>query len=617
MNVFYEEAGEFKVGAVLADNVASLQIEAPHGRRSKLKAAAVYLRFERPAIAGFMAEAQKIAERLDVDFLWQCCGPDEFSHDALAREYFGREPTPLESAALLIRLHGAPMYFYKKGKGRYKAAPGDALKAALAGIERRRLQALEKEKYIAQLTGFGLPEEFKPVVRQLLFRPDKASVKWKALEAACAQLRLTPARLLEKCGALPSSHDYHLERFLFEHFPRGTGFPPLPAVDAPRDLPAAEIAAFSIDDATTTEIDDAFSVERLPGGNLRIGIHIAAPALGIVAGSEIDAVARERLSTVYYPGNKITMLPEQAIERFTLAAERACPALSMYVELAPDLRMVAVSSRLERVSIAENLRHDALEQVFNEDTLAMGSVGHRFGEELAVLWRFAGVLEAARGKLESEVGPQRPEHNFYVENDRVRIVERRRGAPIDKLVSELMIHVNTEWGRQLAESGIAAIYRAQASGKVKLSTVPSSHDGLGVEQYAWASSPLRRYVDLVNQRQLIAMLREETPPYAQGAEALLSAMRDFELAYDAYAEFQRTMERYWCLRWLVQENVAETAADVIRDNLVRLDGLPLVIRVASLPEFPAARRVLLAISDIDLLELTLHCEFTRVLEPRS
>src|SRR5688572_17817407 len=108
MNIFYEEDGGFKVGAILADNDTSLQVEAPHGKRSKVKASAVLLRFERPALSDFMAEAQRTADEIDVDFLWQCCDEPEFEYAALAQEYFGHEPSALESAAALLRLHGAP-----------------------------------------------------------------------------------------------------------------------------------------------------------------------------------------------------------------------------------------------------------------------------------------------------------------------------------------------------------------------------------------------------------------------------------------------------------------------------------------------------------------------------
>ena len=611
-NVFYEEEGAFKVGAVLADQDTSLQVEAPHGKRSKIKASAVLVRFDGSGLASFMDDARRLAEAMDADFLWQCCGAEEFGFETLAKEYFGRAPSPLESAGLLIKLHGAPMYFYKRGRGRYKAAPPDSLKAALASVERKQREAERRSQYVAQLAQGKLPPEFVPLSARLLYGPDRQSVEWKALEETCEKLRLTPAKLFERCGALPSSHDFHLGRFLFEHFPRGTAFPDLDAPAVPSDLPLAEVEAFSIDDVTTTEVDDALSVTELPGGHLRIGIHIAAPALGIAPGSAFDAVARERLSTVYFPGQKITMLPEAAIDAYSLAEGRHCPALSRYVDVAPDFTIAAETTRIERVPVTHNLRHFALEQAFNEDTLAAGRVDHTHADALTRLWRFARALEAARrgGEPEAEA---RPEYSFYVENDRVRIVRRLRGTPIDKIVSELMIHVNGAWGRELAAGGAAAIYRVQESGKVRMSTVPAAHEGLGVTGYAWASSPLRRYVDLVNQRQLIALARGEAPPYRAGDEHLLGAMRDFEAAYEAYGEFQRQMERYWCLRWLAQEDAQTVTATVIRESLARFDTLPLVVRVPSLPPLDPGSRVELAVTGIDLLELALHCEFRRQL----
>jgi exoribonuclease-2 len=201
----------------------------------------------------------------------------------------------------------------------------------------------------------------------------------------------------------------------------------------------------------------------------------------------------------------------------------------------------------------------------------------------------------------------------------VRIVPRKRGSAIDKLVAELMIFVNGEWGRQLAEAKLAALYRTQTGGKVRMSTVAAPHEGLGLEQYVWASSPLRRYADLVNQRQLVSFLRGASPAYPASDEQLFEVMRGFELAYLAYAEHQRLMERYWCLRWLLQDNVTDTdiGARVIRDDLVRIDGIPLVCRIQSLPQLARGERVQLRVSDIDLFELTLHSEYQRTLSAET
>ena len=607
MNVLFEEQGDFKLGSVLADNDTSLQVETASGKRAKVKSSNVLLRFDAMALNGFMAQAQVLSDDMDLDFLWQCCGEEEFEFQSLAREYFGRAPTPVEAAALLLKLHSAPMYFYRRGKGRFRAAPEDALRSALAAVERKERQAQLQQRYLDELSAGRLPPEFEPLRDRLLYKPDRNTVEAKALESACERLKLTPAKLFERCGALPSSAQYHLGRFLFEHFPQGPGFPELPLPDLPTDLPLAAAPAYSIDDAATTEIDDAFSLVRREDGGWRVGVHIAAPALGIGIGSPLDEVARQRLSTVYMPGDKITMLPAEAIERYTLLAGKAMPALSFYADVSPELEILGTESRIESVRIADNLRHDTLDAVFNGDAVQAGRVEHPFGAELLALYRLSERLEAVRGK--AEVREARTEYSFQVEGDRVRIVERKRGAPIDKVVSELMILVNTRWAQMLDERDWSAIFRSQREGKVKLATVGAPHQGLGVDRYVWASSPLRRYVDLINQRQLIALIRQEAPPYPRNSESLYAAMRAFELTYDIYGDFQRQMERYWCLRWIIQENAAALSARIIRDNLVRLERLPLVLRVHSLPELPAGSRVELAVGAIDLIELGIECEF--------
>jgi exoribonuclease-2 len=615
MNVFYEEDGELKVGAVLADNDTSLQVEAPHGKRSKVKASAVLLRFESPAHTAFMAGVQQQADAIDIDFLWQCCGADDFGYDTLAREYYGQAPDAVQSAAVLTRLHAAPMYFYKKGRGRYKAAPEESLKAALASVERKRLQALAKAAYVDELAARRMPESFQPLLDTLLYKPDKNSIEWKALEEASAAAKLSPARLLERCGALPDLHQFHLRRFLFEHFPKGPGFPELAAPTVPADLPLAEVEAYSIDDAETTEIDDAFSLQELPGGNRRLGIHIAAPALGILPDSPLDAVARERLSTVYFPGGKITMLPDHAVAAYTLAAGRVCPALSIYFDVAADFSLLSHETRVERIRIADNLRHDTLEPVFNAEALSHGAIDHPQGAALAWLWQFSGHLLIAR-KGDGPRGEDRPEFVFRVDDGRVSISRRQRGTPIDQVVAELMILANSTWAGELHDAGQCALFRVQSGGKVRTSTAAGPHDGLGVAQYMWASSPLRRYTDLINQRQLIARAQNEPAVYQGKDTALLAAMRDFEVAYDVYNEYQRTMERYWSLRWLAQEQLtAVTGTVLMRENLVRLDAVPLVQKVPSLPAtVTPGQRVELGVGAIDLLDLGLELEFKTVLE---
>ncbi|AOF81722.1 RNB domain protein [Methyloversatilis sp. RAC08] len=611
MNVLFEEDGHFRAGSVMTDSVSSLQVELPSGKRSKVKAANVLLRFASPDPAALLAAAEVQATDLDATFLWDVCGDDEFPFEELAREYHGAAPTAEQAAAILLCLHAAPVYFHRKGKGRFRKAPPDILKAALAGLEKKRLQQEQVDGWVAELLAGRTPPDIAACSAQILYKPDRNRLETKAVEAAAASAGLSVVGLMAKAGAFASSHEYHLGRFLFEYFPRGTDFP-THEVPPAGDLPDAGVRAFSIDDATTTEIDDAFSVQPKAGGGWRIGIHIAAPSLGIQPGTPLGDIARSRLSTVYFPGRKITMLPDEAVDTYTLQAGRSCPALSLYLDVETDLRVTAKESRIEQVAVAANLRHHEIEPLFNEDTITGGDLPEfEWRDELLLLWRLAEVLEAGRGKPSANAGQM--DFNFYVDwaqttedgEGRIDIQRRARGSPLDKLVAELMIVANNTWGSDLRDAGIPALYRAQGAGKVRMTTVAAPHEGLGVDCYAWSTSPLRRYVDLVNQWQMISLLRGEEPVFPPKSEALLSALRDFELAYAAYADFQRGMERYWCLRWLRQqarEGNTVWPAIVLRESLVRLEHVPLVLRSPSLPARDPRSRVEVEIDQLNLLD---------------
>lgn len=611
MNVFYEESGSFKVGTIVSRSDASLQVDTQHGKRAKIKSSNVFLEFS-STVADFLPAAEKMADEIDLDFLWECSPEDEFEHDVLAADYWGHAPSALESAAIILRVFGAPMYFYKKGKGRYKKAPEEALKAALAGIERKKREQEQIDGWVAELKAGSLPEAIRSQLMSLLWKPDKSTLEFKAFDQAARELNQPPLKLAQSVGGISSVPDYLMAGFLMEYFPKGAGFGKYAAPQPPQDLPLAEAVAFSIDDANTTEIDDALSVVDLPDGNKRVGIHIAAPTLGVPVDSDIEKLVWSRLSTVYFPGDKITMLPDDVVQAFTLQEGQDCPALSLYVDVTPEFEPVAYESRIEKVRIGANLRHAQLEQQFNEDTL-LNDPGsdYPFKQELTWLWHFANALEKRRGKYD----PTRPvqmDYNFDVVDGKVQITLRKRGAPMDKLVSELMILANSEWGRMLAEADIPAMYRAQSMGKVRMTTRPEPHIGLGVAQYAWATSPLRRATDFVNQRQLTAMIRGEKPQFEQGNAMLFALLRDFDATYSAYLGFQDKLEHFWCLRWFTQEGVSNITATFIKEDLVRIDGLPMRVRIPGLPELARGDRIQLGVIRIDELMAEIEFRFTGV-----
>jgi exoribonuclease-2 len=604
MNVFYEEDGGFKVAHVMADAGTSLQVESVSGKRSKIKASAVVLRFD-SALTDFIPAAEKIGAGIDPQFLWDVYGDAEFGCEDMAREYFGHAPAAVEVAAVAKVLHSAPMYFYKRGKGRYQRAPEQNLKAALAAVERKAREAAQVEAWVAQLTTGILPAELKAHRDTLLYRPDRNTLIAKACDLAVARSGRALPQLFFDAGAWADAqrapYEFHLNRFLTEFFPKGRDHAGSSDLIEPPALPRADIDAFSIDAEGTTEIDDAFSVRRLGGDAVEIGVHIAAPALFFTPDSVLEALAAKRLSTVYFPGDKITMLPDDVVKAATLQEGREVPVVSFYAEVDGATGLMRASrSAVETVRIVRNLRIHDLELRFHGEALAAGRVEGEFGAELLLLHRVASQLAGLRGKSDDS---GRVDFDIDLIDGRVRIRRRVRGNPIDTVVSELMILVNCEWGRMLAEQGVAAIYRTQQNGKTRMGTEALPHEGLGVAQYAWSSSPLRRYVDLVNQRQLLALLQATAAPYSRRSRESLAALnelaRRFDLTYDAYGEFQRSLERFWTLRYLRQEGIGEFAGHIVRDELVRAAELPLIVKLSKNPGLTALTPVRVKVGALD------------------
>ena len=632
MNLFFEESGDFKVGSMMTQAGEAYQVEMASGKRTKVKVKDVLLQFATPEPAQLMEQAKAVAAEIDLAFLWEVAGEEEFGFAELGAEYFGHAPLPHEAAGLILTLHAAPIYFYKKGRGRYKAAPEASLKAALAGVERKKQQAIVQAQYVDELKAHRLPPSMQALVLQLLFKPDKNTLEYKAMEAACDELHLSPARLMLASGGIASPKQLHMAKFLFENFPKGAGFPDGLVAPAPKaGLPAAAVAAFSIDDVTTTEIDDAFSVITLADGKVRVGIHIAAPGLAIRPDDVIDKIARSRMSTVYMPGDKITMLPDEIVAAYTLAEGKTCPALSLYATLDPaDWSVISTETRAELVPIARNLRHNDLDTLVTEETLASGEGEYEHKADLALLWQWAQQLEQGRMKKREGFGlkPEqnnRMDFNFYVEDDVVSVLRRKRGAPLDKIVAELMIFANSTWGKLMHDHGVPGIYRSQGGGtggwatkmQVRMVTHAAPHQGLGVDQYAWSTSPLRRYTDLVNQWQILACAEHGVTaplvaPFKPRDANLFAIVSAFDAAYAAYGEFQSNMERYWCLRWLGQEGAGQVEAVVLKDEVLRLVDIPLVIKLPGMPQVARGASVRLDILRWDEVDLSIEARLLEI-----
>ena len=584
MNIFYEESGQFKVASIVQKNDATYQVDTQHGKRTKVKANNVFAEFDGD-MAAFLENAQAQAADIDTDLLWEVCGEEEFSAEAIAEEYYGHAPTKTELAATLIALYAAPMYFYKKAKGVFKAAPEETLKQALAAIERKKQQDAQIDAWAEALKRGEMPSEIAADLKTILHAPDKQSLTYKAFTKAADELKISAYELAKKTGGITSIPQYLQDGFEIKYFPKGTDFPDLPLPEMP-DLPKADVTAFSIDDESTTEVDDALSLTDLGNGMKRVGIHIAAPSLAIKQGDKMEKNIMERLSTVYFPGGKITMLPENWIAAFSLDAGAYRPSISIYFDVDSEFNVGAPTCKIEAVNIAENLRIQTIEPHFNAETGLDEAGEMMFAHHQDLIWfyQFAIALQKARGKYEPDRAPQ---YDYSIELDEegnVSVVCRERGSPIDTLVSEMMILANSTWAQMLHDNDLPGLFRVQPAGKVRMSTKSEPHIGMGVQHYGWFTSPLRRAADYINQKQLISLIDDTAEPLYQNSDAeLFAALRDFDAAYTAYADFQRQMEAYWSLVYLQQQGTSELTATILKEDLVRIEGLPLVTRATGIP----------------------------------
>ena len=319
------------------------------------------------------------------------------------------------------------------------------------------------------------------------------------------------------------------------------------------------------------------------------------------------------------------------MQSFTLAEGKTCPAVSLYATLNPaDWSVISTETKAEAVPIANNLRHNDLDMLVTEENLANDAGEYPRKEEIALLWQWALTLE--RGRMAKREGfglrpeqTNRVDFNFYVEDGVVSILRRKRGAPLDKIVAELMIFANSSWGKLMHEHGVPGIYRAQGGGsggwaakmQVRMVTHAAPHQGLGVDQYAWSTSPLRRYTGLVNQWQILACVEHGvTAPLVATFKPrdadLFAIVSGFDAAYGAYADFQSNMERYWCLRWLAQHDARQVDAVVLKDEVLRLVEIPLIVRLPGMQQLARGTHVKLDLLRWNEVDLTVEARLLEV-----
>lgn len=619
MYVLFEESGQFKTASILSEADTSLQVETSPGKRNKIKRNNVIFTFKDDVQDTLLAQAEALSSDIDVEFLWEICPKETFNAEQLAREYYGANANIIEQTALLLRLHEHPIYFHRKGKGLFAAAPKEILQAALLAQEKKRQQELQQQAWADEMIQGKVPDEIRDVLPSFIQSPDKNSLAWKAFQTAMQATNLQVAELLLKLHVFPHELAIHRALFFSKYFPKGTDNPKLPIPEI-EELPKASVTAFSVDDVDTTEIDDAFSIQAINETVFTFGIHIACPALVIDRDSPLDLAARQRMSTVYFPSEKIPMQEQTLIDRFSLNEGKYAPALSLYVTaniLTGEI--LNKESKLEQVFIQANLRIPHIEPFFTQEALEdpLSDIPH--AELFKPMWALTKHLRQARDEFRGKPeGIGRVEYLFKLDgapddpNAKLKLTPRLRTSPLDMMVAEFMILCNSSWAALLHELGLPGIFRSQRNGQVRMGTHALPHDNIGVPHYAWTSSPLRRYVDLFNQRQLIAGVKHGisarlVAPYKPKDPDIFTIISSFESCHTNYLDAQNKIERYWCLRYIQQNAITRTTATVLRDELIRFADLPLVVPIAGLINVDKGTLVEVDILSIDLYNLTIEC----------
>jgi exoribonuclease-2 len=331
------------------------------------------------------------------------------------------------------------------------------------------------------------------------------------------------------------------------------------AADSPRqDLTGLNL--FTIDGQFTLDYDDALSLEAADAG-FRLGVHIVDVAHVIRKGDPIDLAARERGSSIYMADRKVPMLPAALAEGLcSLRAGEIRPAISTMVEIGADFTVQGFCILPSFVRVRNQLTYFDVNQAADQDpqVITLRGIAQKFREQ-----------RLAAGAVHISV----PEINIWLgENGEINVSRVNRESPGRMLVAEMMIMANWLTARFLAAQGIPAVFRSQPDPRERLyrgeegtlfqnwmqrrlvnrfvlGRSAEKHSGLGLDAYVTATSPIRKYFDLVTQRQVRAALGLEEPYSPAEIDQIIQML---ELPMSRVFRLQNSRHRYWLLKHLEQ-----------------------------------------------------------------
>ncbi len=607
--VEFVDSGALRIGHVRKSEHRRLRIVDRRGRESSVPRSKVLVVHGRAPEDGFPKAADTMLEAaveraaaIDVELLWNAVreGRPDTTLDELTAQYFGRSAPELQSA-MFRALEADSLYFGRRGGG-YHPRPEAQVASERARLERER----EKEAFrnrVGDMLRTALagdaPEtepEWNGVVdrleRWLRHREkDEVGSVFRRI-AGTHQAREAAYELLARLGRIRENDDRFL---LIGGFPTTFASPVLeaarvlePVLDDARRADWTHRRTVAIDDVETVEIDDALTVIE-DGPRTRLGIHIADVAAFSAKGDALDSAASARTATIYLPNVTVPMFPSRLSAGLaSLVAGAPRPAFTIDVRFDSDHALEAFEISRSVIQVAETMTYEAADRA-----IALGERG------LNRLLAIARRLQAARAASGAQTH-RRPEIKVHAANGEIALRRVDADTPSRLVVSEMMILANRLAADHAARDRLPVIYRTQeppdqappdttglpealrfetlrkSFKRSRLSLSPAPHAGLGLRAYTQLSSPIRRYADLVTQRQFAAALSGEPHPY--DTDALLGIITSAESAEVEIRKLEQTSTTYWILTYLSREKAGAPLTAMVIDGKGTLELTDYLVR---------------------------------------
>ncbi len=628
----YFDQGGLHPGFVVREQGDKLVVRDPAGRERTITRELVMMRHGgAPRIEGDADPAARLAAleeekaalrtELDLTLLWEVVQEQgrAFSAEDLAELFFGRRSSA-GAAVMLEALIADHIYFVRRNREFMVRSPEqvERLRTQESRVRMRSEEGRRTRDLLSAIIAndpganrvLASSAQAAPLVAELQRYLKNPSTRSQELTVMLGQAAadVDPVEVayevLERLGEAPGAPRFAAIGALATEFTEAAQVEAVSAV--PIERPAIDgPVAFTIDDEETLEVDDALSCEVTADGRLRVGIHIALVADFVARGGAMDREAAARATTVYLPETTVRMLPDEVCcRRASLVAGERRPVLSTRVLLGPHGELLHSVVSPGNLGIGLRLSYAQADRILSGTDEGASKVA------AALRALHAAALELReRRKRAGAILMQRREPKVRVRGDEIEIeIIDNNNSPSRLLVAEFMVLNNFVAASYAAEHRIPLIYRVQPTAgdagvvRARLSVYPEFHAGAGLQRYAQLSSPIRRYADLVLQRQLVSALADSAaPPY--DADGILAVLANTENAEAEAKELERRARRYWILRYLQRHALGrELAATVTRDGVsAELDDYAVRGALRGAPNVSSQTRILVRLARVDPL----------------